>query len=209
LIRRTLLLLVAAGVLALFVGAPAFAEGKFLEPSQNPYQLTFDAKGQPVAFTVKASGFVPESNAYVEVCNGRVPSDPDWSPTRDCDNGTSPAAAIVDAQGNATFAATDANRKLVLFVGESPQQLFNCVRNMSDAPKNGLPSFTTCHVRVSTTNAAATKDQVLLPLVYGGAKSSSSGSSSGVVIAVIVGIVVVAAIALIVVLLRRRAVRAS
>jgi subtilase family serine protease len=80
---------------------------------------------------------------------------------------------------------------------------------MSDAPKNGLESYTTCHVRVSTTNAAATKDQVLLPMDYSGGNSSSSSSSSGPVIAVVAVILGLAVVALIVVLVRRRSARTS
>ena len=60
---------------------------------RNPYHVTLDAQGQPVPFTIVAAGFPAGSLVYVEQCDAQPPSAPNWSPTRNCDIGTSPPAA--------------------------------------------------------------------------------------------------------------------
>src|SRR5262245_33790297 len=104
----------------------AGAETKITEPS-DPHALTFDDDGKPETFTVTASGFSAGSLVYVEQCDGRAPTSENWRPTINCDAGTSPAPAIVDDDGVATFPSDDRNHAFHPFVGESPQQLFNCV----------------------------------------------------------------------------------
>jgi chitinase len=44
----------------------------------------------------------------------------------------------------------------------SPQGIFNCLSPNDPAPSNGLPNFRNCQIRVSTSNSAATTDQVFL-----------------------------------------------
>jgi hypothetical protein len=97
-------------------------------------------------------------------------SDPRWSPTLNCDLGTSPAPVTADAQGTATF---DGQRSFRAFKGESPQSLFNCLAPGQPAPRNALPSFSDCRVRVSTNNSAATPDQAFLPIRLSFATSAS------------------------------------
>ena len=125
---------------------------------------------------------------------------PNWLPTRDCDIGTAPAPAIVDASGAAHFPAGDLNHGFVPFVGLGPEGLFNCVVPGTKDPKNGLPVYQTCQIRVSSNNNFATSDQVFMPIAFGhvpaaaGSTSHSSGSShTWVWIVVAVALVLVAA----------------
>jgi hypothetical protein len=127
--------------------------------------------------TVVATGFRPSENVYIEQCDGVPPSALRWSPTLDCDNGSSPPAVIADAQGTATFSGDDLSRAFRPFEGESPSSLFNCMSAGKRPPNNQLATFTNCKVRVSSNNASATGDQVFLPIVLTG-HSVPSGSSS-------------------------------
>ena len=158
---------VAAFVVAVcaFVGFGAYAAGaaSIIQPTGTPH-LTANAP-----LTVVASGFRPGQQVFVEQCDGKAPSAPQWSPTLDCDLGTSPPPTLASSNGQASFPASDANRAFRPFEGESPQSLFNCMSAGRKAPANGLPSFTNCQVRVSSNNAAATADQVFFPVVLSGA----------------------------------------
>ncbi len=197
--RVATLFLVLAGVIALFATSAIAASTKIVEPSGKPAQVKLDANGKPMAITVKATGFAPDTQVWVEQCDGRVPSDPNWAPTRDCDVGSSPAAAIADKTGTVVFAATDRNRAVQLFVGTGPEQLFNCLTPKGASPNNGVSDYRTCQIRVSTNNAAATQDQVFVPIVFG--TSSSSGASK--VPFLIVGAIVVLFVAGFVIFSRR------
>jgi hypothetical protein len=197
-LRRTVLL-VALALTVVITARPALAETSVVEPASQPYELTMGSSNRPEPFTVVASGFPAGSLVYIEQCDGKAPTSENWKPTLNCDLGTSPAAAIVDADGVATFDAGDANHAFHPFVGESPQQLFNCVAKTSDAPKNSLPTSTTCNVRVSSNNYASTDDQAFFTLAMPGASagddssssSSSSSSTTAIVVAVVLGLVVV------------------
>jgi hypothetical protein len=117
---------------------------------------------------VTATGFRPGANVFIEQCDGVRPTKTGWDVTINCDLGTSPPAAIADAQGAATFPADDPNRAFRPFEGESPQSLFNCMSAGKRPPANDLPSFTDCKIRVSTNNSSVTADQVFLPIVLTG-----------------------------------------
>lgn len=156
--------LMGAGMVVAALGAsPAFAV-TITEPSGNNVQVTLDAQKYAAPFTVTAAGFEPYENVFIEQCNGRPPAAADWTPTLDCDLGSAPAAAVADAGGKVTFAATDPNHAPFLFVGPSPQELFNCLSPKGTSPGNGSEDYRNCQIRVSTSNAAATDDQVFLAM---------------------------------------------
>jgi hypothetical protein len=180
-----------------FAGASASAvTSKITEPSSSPYAVPADAARTPQPFTIAATGFRPGSLVYVEQCDGVAPTSANWTPTLNCDIGSSPAAAVVDSRGVATFKADDRNHAFHPFVGASPQQVFNCVAPGAAAPKNTLKTFTNCRVRVSSSNAAETPDQAFLVMTLpaGQATSTSSSSSSSSNVGLIVALVVAAMI---------------
>jgi hypothetical protein len=211
---RTLMALcvAAAVVVTLFstlFAAVADAAPSITEPSGNPFVVKLDAQGRPVQFTVVAKGLTPGSLVYVEQCNGRPPTAPNWLPTRDCDIGSSPAAAIVDPTGTARFPAGDLNHGFPVFVGLGPEGLFHCVADGVKPKDDGLPVYTTCQIRVSSNNNVTTTDQTFLPIAFEGAHASAatdakadSGSSAAMILAVTAGAIVV--IAILVAFARRR-----
>ena len=180
--RRSLVVMVA--VVATLGSASAAFAGTITTPTGNPFAVPGDASGNPVAFTVVGSGYTPGSLVSVEQCNGVLPTDPSWSPTSDCDLGSSPSPVVVDATGKATFTATDPNHGFTPFKGESPQSLFNCLSPNGPALQgsNGLPDYRNCQVRVSTSNTTSTADQaffaIQLPEAATGPKSVGGCSGS-------------------------------
>jgi hypothetical protein len=134
------------------------------EPSGSTIEVSLDAAKYAAPFTVKAEGFEPYENVFVEQCNGRPPIAEHWAPSVDCDFGSAPAAAVADADGRVTFAATDRNHAPFLFVGAGPQELFNCLPPKGAAPNNGLENYRNCQLRISSSNTAGTDDQVFLAL---------------------------------------------
>lgn len=184
-------------VIAVTPTVSAAAATTITEPAHVPYAVTLDSSNRPQAFTVVAKGFRPGSLVYVEQCDGHAPTDANWRAAANCDLGSSPAAAIVDKNGTATFDASDKNHAFHPFLGESPQQLFNCVPKGITAPKDDLPTYSTCQVRVSSNNYSSTTDQVFfaltLPTALASAKSSHSSSSNR---AAVVAVIVAAALLL-------------
>jgi hypothetical protein len=153
------------------------------QPTGPTFVVPGDGAGNPLPFTVVANGFTPTAQVFVEQCDGTSPTVKGWSPTSNCDLGTSPSPVTVDDSGKATFDASDVNHAFAPFKGESPQSLFNCLSPKGVAPANGLPSFINCQIRVSTNNTAPTADQsfVLLTLpeaVQGGTTTTTSTSTS-------------------------------
>ena len=204
---RWLVAVGAAGVvIAWLIASPVWAASRIIEPGASPYHVVLDAHGAVLPFTVAATGFPPDANVFAEQCDGRIPSDPNWSPTRDCDAGTAPGPVSADAGGTARFDANNPNRRILYFVGPSPQGIFNCLPPGAPDPKNQLRSFSNCQIRVSTNNVQATTDQVFLPIVLGDNVRKSSGSSALPITLAVIGVVVVAGIALALVT-RARAVR--
>jgi hypothetical protein len=146
-------------VVALVVCAPGgFAAAAVITEPAGPFAVG----GGPAAFRVVAQGFAPDANVFVEQCDGVPVSQAGWSPTIDCDLGSSPPPASADAIGVATF---DGSKIFQPFQGESPQSLFNCLSAHQAAPANRLRSYTNCQIRVSTNNASATTDQTLIAIV--------------------------------------------
>jgi hypothetical protein len=163
---------VASAAIAVLVTSVTVAGAATItQPPQRPIAVALDAKGFPKALTVVAGGFAPRTPVFVEQCDGTPSTAPNWSPTDHCDLGTSPAPANADANGVATFDASDLAHAFYPFSGESPQSIFNCVASKAHAPANGLPTFTNCSIRVSTNNGTATADQVFAPLAIPAAAS--------------------------------------
>jgi hypothetical protein len=202
--RRFIVFTLIAFALAALLAGAAGAATAIVTPSDNPYHAQLDAKGNIVPFTVVATGFQPDANVYAEVCNSRVPSDPHWRPSVDCDLGSAPSPAIADAHGKVTFTANDPNSQVLFFHGESPEHIFNCLTASEPSPKNHVDDYRSCQVRVSTNNSDATQDQVFLKYTLG--KSATSTSSKGTIALVVVGIAVVAIIAVVLISRRRSSV---
>jgi len=177
------------------------------EPSTNPYVVALGAQGQPVPFTVVVSGFAPRTAVFVEICNNRHPGDVNWSPSRDCDPASTNAPVYADNNGVARFAANDANHNVPIFVGESPQQLFNCVPKGAAKPSNSLPTSTTCQLRASSNPSRATQDQTFRTIVYGGG-GSSRDSGFPAWAAVLIVVLAVGGIVAVTVIVRGRKTRA-
>jgi hypothetical protein len=176
---------------------------RITEPS-GTYHVALDASGKALPVTVVATGFQPGTNVFVEECDGRAPSEPNWSPTADCDLGNAPAPAIADSTGTARFLNTDHNRLFVPIVGAGPSGLFSCIAPHATPPAT-LTSYTKCQIRVSTNNTAATEDQVFRPVVIGTSGGSGGGSGTAATAGVIAAVIVVGAIVVGTVLwLRRR-----
>jgi hypothetical protein len=164
--RRLVRALIAAALLGVGVVAmpmDAYA-ATITEPSGDTVEVGLDAEKYPAPFTVTAEGFEPYTNVFIEQCNGRPPSAANWTPTIDCDFGSAPAAAIADENGRVTFSATDRNHAPFLFVGPSPQELFNCLSPKMQSPGNLMEDYRNCQIRVSSSNTAGTDDQVFLTL---------------------------------------------
>jgi hypothetical protein len=140
-------------------------------PAANPFAAPGDPTAQPLPFTIVASGLTPGTQAFVEQCDGVAPSAIGWSPTIDCDLGSSPAPVTVDSGGNATFLASSVSHAFTPFKGLSPQSQFNCLASNDAGLTNGHPNFTNCQVRVSSNNSFATPDQsfftIALPNSHG------------------------------------------
>jgi hypothetical protein len=161
---RAFVLALTTAAMLLLAAAPALAATAVTEPSDQPVRVGVDPQGYPAPVTVVARGFEPYTSVFIEQCNGRGPNDDHWQPGVDCDLGSAPAAAIADANGVVTFAATDRNHAFRPFFGASPQRSFNCIGASSASPKNELEDFRDCQIRISTNNASATDDQVFVRL---------------------------------------------
>ena len=140
-ILRRVVLPVVVIVLLLAYGAHSAGATEIMTPSSNPFTVRADASGRPTPFTIEATGFEPGTHVYVEQCDGTSPDGLQWSPTIDCDLGTSPAAAVAGSDGSVVFDASDPNLSFHPFRGESPEGLFNCL-GVDQAPlNNGLLKF--------------------------------------------------------------------
>jgi hypothetical protein len=159
----SVLTLISVGVARFALVAGPAGAATITAPTGNPYAVP-GSGGAPQAFTVNASGFAPNTNVYVEQCDGTSPTAPGWSPTINCDNLTSRAPVISSNTGVATFEAADQNHAFKPFKGAGPGELFNCLSLSGPELNNGVDNFRNCKLRVSTNNAAVTGDQVFLNL---------------------------------------------
>jgi hypothetical protein len=195
---RRLVSLALSGALFAFAFATATATGagadtRITEPTAGPIHVALDPAGKPVPFTIVAKGFSAGHLVFIEQCDGRPPSAPNWTPARDCDVGGAPAPVIVDSQGNARFSATDPNHRFQPVLGESPETLFNCVQPAGPKPSNLLTNYTTCQIRVSSNNVQATDDQVFAAIVFGSTSSGAGSSRAGLIGGIFAGVLVVVA----------------
>jgi hypothetical protein len=175
--RGTAAIAIAVAALLAFASIAAAATS-ITEPTGKPFPVSLDAGGNPVPFTVAAAGFPFRTPVFVEQCNGRPPSAPNWSPTIDCDLASAQAPVNADAKGAVRFPASDPALVLKAFSGPSPQGLFNCLSPGAPSPDNGLPDFENCQIRVASNPTHATADQVFLPIVLGASASATSSRSS-------------------------------
>ena len=143
--------------------AAAASAGRIVSPG-GVYAVQAEASGRMAPFTVVAAGFPPDTRVYVEQCDGLSPDTPQWSPTLDCDLGSSPAGKLTDGNGSVSFPAGDLNYSFRPFRGPSPEGLFNCLGPQQVSPRNGGYDSRNCSVRVSTNNSSATDDQVFFSL---------------------------------------------
>jgi hypothetical protein len=183
----------AAAIGLLAFAAPLSAATTFTTPTESPFAVPANGSGKPMAFTVEVGGFEPNTSVFIEQCDGKAATSADWTPVKHCDVLTSPAAAITDANGVATFDASDTNHAFTPFTGTSPQQLFNCLGKGDASPPNDLPDFDACQVRVASTNIAATQDQVFLTIALpgrGGTVATTNTDSSNLPYVLISGVVV-------------------
>ena len=176
-VRRVSLVAALAALPLALVAGPASATS-IVDPSGSPVTVPATASGDPLPFTIRASGFPPGANVFVEQCDATSPKAVGWDPTLDCDLGSSPAAATADAGGVAQFDAADPNHAFHPFVGASPQGLFNCLAPTGPSPANGLVDSRACQVRVSTNNTVATADQVFVVLRLPNGSAADAGAAS-------------------------------
>lgn len=153
------------GVAAALVRPDAAFAGTITQPSTNPFTVLADASHNPLPFTITVTGYAPNSLIFVEQCDGKSPGAVGWDATIDCDLGTSPAPALTDGSGNATFNMNDPNHAFHPFRGESPQSLFNCLAPNQANLNNGLPNWHNCQIRVSSNNTVTTGDQAFLGII--------------------------------------------
>src|ERR1700733_883274 len=99
----------------------ALAATSITTPSTHPFAVPGDASGNPLPFTIVATGFTAGQQVFAEQCDDVPPTNKFWDPTLDCDLASSNAPVLADAGGTATFTATDLNHRFVPFKGASPQ----------------------------------------------------------------------------------------
>jgi hypothetical protein len=165
--RRASAVIAISATCVVGLAGAAHAAGTITQPATSPFAVPGDAGGNPQSFTVVATGFVPASLVYIEVCDGLSPSTPGWDAASDCDNGASNAPVIADGTGTATFTA-GSNRQFVPVKGLQPTGLFAC-DSPDEAPTSPVPAlgdWTDCQLKVSSSNTAATSDQAFLTLTY-------------------------------------------
>jgi hypothetical protein len=170
---------VTAALVLLVGGAVAAGAASITSPTSPFNAPAADTAGNPDFFTVSATGYPVGAAVFVEQCDGVAPSAPQYSPSEHCDAATGQAPVFADGSGNATFLATDQNRRLIPFKGESPQGLFNCNALGETPPSNGLPNFTNCQIRVATQTGATTTDQAYIDIVLPAADTTTATPIGG------------------------------
>jgi hypothetical protein len=166
-IRATLLAAICAIAMSVALSGQA-AAASITSPAgtpEHPFHVPADSHDDPVVFTIAGSGWSRGQPVYVEQCDGVPPTATGWDPAGDCDTETSPAAALGDAHGNVSFLSTSHNYAAPVFRGASPQGLFNCLSPNQPDPHNGLPTFRTCQLRMSSSNTNPTSDQAFISIV--------------------------------------------
>jgi hypothetical protein len=183
-VRRILKLLIAVAsggaLLTFLLASNAFAAGSIDQingsstgsPS-TAFAWPGDGSGNPVFADVHFTGFVQGNSVFLEECDGVPFTDPNWDPTIDCINTTSPAAVVADANGQGTFLHTDPNHHFKPVKGNVGGS-FWCLGNNDPDPADaqGEPIYRNCQLRISTNNGGVTTDQgsqlIQLPDTTGG-----------------------------------------
>jgi hypothetical protein len=175
--------IIAAIGLAVAAGT-AFANGQnagtLTKPVVQPFvAVQGDGSGRPLTFDISGDNFPVNASIFAEICDGTPDSTtvPAWSPTTNCDLGSSGAPISTDGTGHFDILASDSSHHVRVFNGPSPQGLFDCVAPSDPAANtpgftngittddNGLPIWTNCQLRVSTNNENFTADQALATLI--------------------------------------------
>jgi hypothetical protein len=162
--RRATLVVALVVVCVTVLAGVAYAT--ITDPPTNPYAVPGDEAGNPLPFTITASGFNVGQNVFIEECDGKAATAPGWDPALDCDPGDTTPAKIADDTGTASF-AVGTDWQFTAFKGESPSSQFNCLGPDDPAmtPINFLQDWTNCQIRISSNNASATGDQQFLAIV--------------------------------------------
>jgi hypothetical protein len=175
--KPVLIVAVAIATVSAFAVA-AYAATGVSSPTPLRFTVPGDSGGAPQSVTIAASGFAPGAPVFIEQCNGVDPTSTGWSPTSNCDLGSSPSPVNAGDDGTATFPANDPNFGFTAFKGESPQSLFNCLAANQPSPANGLTDYRNCQVRLSTNNVVVTSDQVFFQLALPDAPDPSAAAGT-------------------------------
>jgi hypothetical protein len=183
--------LVAAIAVAVLIGTAgvAVATTSITTPSTSPFAIPGDVSatvGNPVAIDVVATGFNNDQNVFVEQCDGMDPAAQGWSVTNDCDFGEAPGptSAVSPDPSNPTGTAVasftgDGNNFQAFKNGKlEAQNKFNCIGPDDPPINNGKMNWTTCKIRVSSNNTAATGDQAFLDITLPDYPSSVTSTTS-------------------------------
>src|SRR5262245_2673602 len=177
---RRLLVLVGTIATAVVMIAGVAVDVAVTAQTDNPFTVQGDGAGNPLPFTISASGMVQNQAVFVQQCDGVSPATPQYSSTDHCDLASGNAPVNAAADGTAVFAFDDPSHTLNVFKGESPQSLFNCL-GPTDPPLpglNGLTDFRNCQVRVSVGTPADTANQAYFSIVLPDYPDSTTTTSS-------------------------------
>ena len=134
--------------------------------TQTMLNVTADANGQTLPVRVAGSGFTPGALVYIEQCDGTAPTAVGWSPTSNCDLGSSNAPALADSEWARRLPAGRREPRVRSLQGrESAIVVQLLVPQPAGAGRGqGLPDFRNCQARLSTSNTTATSDQQFFDL---------------------------------------------
>src|SRR5258708_31324677 len=127
-------------LVAIFVAldaTTATATPRIVEPNASTYTVQPAAAGKLAPFTITVDGFRPGQQGFVEQCDGVAVTDPHWTPSVDCDAGTSPAPVFTPASGTVVFDKVNLNHRFTPVKGLSPQGSFLC---FGSSKRAGLPA---------------------------------------------------------------------
>ena len=150
---RVMVVAIAAVVALASVASDAWASTIKLNPSAVPFVVPGDSAGNPTASTVTASGFTPGAQVFVEQCDGVDPSTFGWSPTADCDLGTSPSPATAEQYGHGDVRVDQRELRVHAVQGSEPAvvvQLLVGERPGAQQRVAQLPQLHSCGSRPTT-----------------------------------------------------------
>jgi hypothetical protein len=176
--RRSLL--VVAGVVIAVSAALGIAYAAVIVtvPLTNPFVVPGDAQGNPVPFTITATGFANQQAVFVQQCDGVPPTAQNYSVNDHCDIQTSGAPVNANVQGDATFDASDPSVALNVFKGLGPSGTFYCLSPNDPAPITTLPVWRNCQVRVSGGTIGDTSAQAFFSITLPDAPGDPSTTTT-------------------------------